>query len=112
MYCVAYPPLPTRGRMFNCCTTVLPLLVQVLAYEANIEAAVLAQDAGVIPLPEDYTQFIPKVLGLASSWSDSDLLLSEISHTFCPGSRKLLPSALLTFVRPSRPSVPVDFLLT
>lgn len=34
---------------------------QVLAYEANIEAAVLAQDAGTTPLPEDYTQFIPKV---------------------------------------------------
>ncbi|CAM9681409.1 unnamed protein product, partial [Ectocarpus sp. 8 AP-2014] len=32
---------------------------RVLAYEANIEAAVLAQDAGEIPLPEDYTQFIP-----------------------------------------------------
>lgn len=35
--------------------------LQVLAYEANIEAAVLAQDAGTTPLPEDYTQFIPKV---------------------------------------------------
>ena len=35
-------------------------LLQVLAYEANIEAAVLAQDAGTTPLPEDYTQFIPK----------------------------------------------------
>lgn len=36
---------------------------QVLAYEANIEAAVLAQeqDGGVVPLPEDYQHFIPKV---------------------------------------------------
>ena len=34
---------------------------QVLAYEANIEAAVLAQDSGKVPLPEDYTHFIPKV---------------------------------------------------
>ena len=35
--------------------------LQVLAYEANIEAAVLAQDSGTVPLPEDYTHFIPKV---------------------------------------------------
>ncbi|CAM9480698.1 unnamed protein product, partial [Laminaria digitata] len=34
---------------------------RVLAYEANIEAAVLAQDSGTVPLPEDYTHFIPKV---------------------------------------------------
>lgn len=39
----------------------LSALLQVLAYEANIEAAVLAQDAGTTPLPEDYAQFIPKV---------------------------------------------------
>lgn len=36
-------------------------IVQVLAYEANIEAAVLAQEGGTVPLPEDYSQFIPKV---------------------------------------------------
>eukprot|EP00752_Nemacystus_decipiens_P014194 g12623.t1 len=38
---------------------------RVLAYEANIEAAVLAQDAGTTPLPEDYTQFIPKRASLS-----------------------------------------------
>lgn len=52
---------------------VLFFLPQVLAYEANIEAAVLAQDAGEIPLPEDYTQFIPKVHDL----EDTSCLLSS-----------------------------------
>lgn len=53
-----YFPAATWHAVYRAlCTS----LLQVLAYEANIEAAVLAQDAGTTPLPEDYTQFIPKV---------------------------------------------------
>lgn len=60
--------------------------MQVLAYEANIEAAVLAQDSGVVPLPEDYTQFIPKVLLLLARHRSQTAIRCgrEISHTCCP----------------------------
>lgn len=57
--------LPETGLRIAALTVVPFLLMQVLAYEANIEAAVLAQDSGAMPLPEDYTQFIPKVPRMA-----------------------------------------------
>lgn len=67
-----------RGPSFEGSARVLPLMnlgpgadracrsasEQVLAYEANMEAAVLAQEeqGGGVPLPDDYRHFIPKVL--------------------------------------------------
>ena len=61
-------PVPVRLDCCCCCCCCCCYL-QVLAYEANIEAAVLAQDAGAMPLPEDYTQFIPKVRWGCSSFA-------------------------------------------